>query len=759
MWNYLKSLRQKLVFKVLLSAGLVLLVSIALWSYFNISYQQESIMSEVETSLVRLSNTIRLGTHYAMLHNAREDIKQIVNNISKQEDITAIRIFNKPGYIAYSSDQQELQREIGLSDERCAVCHSQSPTRSQLGIEERIRIVSPPGSDSRRVGIITPIYNEPGCVQGGCHAHSPEEKVLGLLDLEVSLQQADAKLLSYTYRTLYFAVFVFFATYLAFVLFVQRFVTSPVRDMIKATKRIARGEQYPQIQPIQRDELGQLIKSINLMSREVQEKHDEINRQWEKYQQLFETVPCLITVQDKNYKLMSYNREFALKFAPKPGQFCFSAYKGRMEKCLDCPVEKTFRDGRSHWSEETGYVKDGTQAHWLVTTAPMRNAAGEVDSVMEMCLDITTRKRLEEDLRRSEKKYWAIFNNIPNPVFVLDPSNLRILDCNDRVSPVYGWHKEELTGTSFLDLFSPNDRQNAFQLIRSSQIINQMKQVTRKGTVIFVSIRISPSEYGDKQVLLVTTSDITKRLETEQQLIQSNKMTTLGEMASGIAHELNQPLAVIKTASNYLRKKKAKGEAVRDEIMTTMLEEIDANVDRSTKIINHLRDFSRKPNMELVPVQLGEVMAKAMDIFSQQLKLREIEVKWDLEEGLPDIKGEQGQLEQVFINLLINARDAIEDRWGYKDGGWGRKEILLRTQRVDGSVQAQVKDTGCGIPKALLDRIFEPFFTTKEVSKGTGLGLSITYRIVQDCGGRIDVDSIEGQGTTFTLTFPAAEER
>jgi histidine kinase len=430
-----------------------------------------------------------------------------------------------------------------------------------------------------------------------------------------------------------------------------------------------------------------------------------------------------------------------------------------MEKCLDCPVEKTFRDGRSHWSEETGYVKDGTQAHWLVTTAPMRNAAGEVDSVMEMCLDITTRKRLEEDLRRSEKKYWAIFNNIPNPVFVLDPSNLRILDCNDRVSPVYGWHKEELTGTSFLDLFSPNDRQNAFQLIRSSQIINQMKQVTRKGTVIFVSIRISPSEYGDKQVLLVTTSDITKRLETEQQLIQSNKMTTLGEMASGIAHELNQPLAVIKTASNYLRKKKAKGEAVRDEIMTTMLEEIDANVDRSTKIINHLRDFSRKPNMELVPVQLGEVMAKAMDIFSQQLKLREIEVKWDLEEGLPDIKGEQGQLEQVFINLLINARDAIEDRWGYKDGGWGRKEILLRTQRVDGSVQAQVKDTGCGIPKALLDRIFEPFFTTKEVSKGTGLGLSITYRIVQDCGGRIDVDSIEGQGTTFTLTFPAAEER
>ncbi len=757
MWHYLKNLRNKLVFKVFLSAGLVLFLSISLWSYFNIVHQRESIMSEVQTSLVRLSNTIRLGTHYAMLHNAREDIKQIVNNISQQEDITAIRVFNKPGSIAYSSDPQEVQQELGLQDKRCAVCHSHSPTKSHLDIEKRIRIFSPPGSKHRRIGIVTPIYNEPGCAKGPCHAHAPEDKVLGLLDLTVSLQDADAKLLSYKYRTLYFAVFVFFATYLAFVLFVQRFVTTPVRDMISATKRIARGEQYPQIQPIQRDELGQLIKSINLMSHEVQEKHDEINRQWEKYQQLFETVPCLITVQDRSYRLMSYNREFALKFAPQPGQFCFSAYKGRRERCRDCPVEKTFQDGKSHWSEETGYVKDGTQAHWLVTTAPMRNAAGEVESVMEMCLDITTRKRLEEDLRRSEKKYWAIFNNIPNPVFVLDPSNLRILDCNDRVSPVYGWHKEELTGCSFLDLFPDTERQSVFQLLGSSQIINQMKQVTREGSVIFVSIRISPSEYGDKRVLLVTTSDITKRLETEQQLIQSNKMTTLGEMASGIAHELNQPLAVIKTASNYLRKKKAKGETVQDGIMSTMLEEIDSNVDRATKIINHLRDFSRKPDMQLVKVQLNEIITKAMDIFSQQLKLREIEVKWELDESIPDIQGEQGQLEQVFINLLINARDAIEDRWGYKGGVRGRKEIVLRTRQVEGTVQAQVKDTGCGIPKALLDRIFEPFFTTKEVSKGTGLGLSITYRIVQDCGGRIEVDSIEGQGTTFTLSFPAAD--
>jgi histidine kinase len=147
------------------------------------------------------------------------------------------------------------------------------------------------------------------------------------------------------------------------------------------------------------------------------------------YQDLFDHVPCFITVQDRNYKLLRYNREFEESFDPKGGAHCYQAYKRRDEKCIICPVEKTFEDGLSHWSEEFGPNKHGETLHWVVKTSPIKNAKGEIIAVMEMCLDITHRKKLEEELEISERKYRAIFNNIPNPLFVLDAESLGIIDC------------------------------------------------------------------------------------------------------------------------------------------------------------------------------------------------------------------------------------------------------------------------------------------------------------------------------------------
>ncbi|MCF8086199.1 MAG: PAS domain S-box protein [Desulfohalobiaceae bacterium] len=755
MWHLWQNIRQRLLFKVLLTVGVILLGSIGLWSYFNVTYQKNTLMGNVQTNLLELTETIRLGARYAMLHNARRDIEQIVNNIGKQEKIRNIRIFNKKGMIAFSNQQEELGRRVNKREERCRSCHGREPVQSTAEPDKRIRVFRS-DSGQRYMGIISPIYNEPTCYQASCHAHTKEEKVLGLLDVVVSLRGTDEKLAAYEKHTLFFALFVFLATYLAFVLFVQRFINRPVTGMIRATQRIARGEPDTRVDVGQRDEMGGLARAIEDMGREIEQKHKEITRERERYEQLYGLVPCLITVQDRQYRLISYNREFERKFAPKRWEYCYRAYKGRSEKCVECPVEKTFRDGRVHTSEESGYVRDGSQAHWLVTTAPIHNPRGKVEAVMEMCLDITERKKLEEDLRRSENKYWAIFNNIPNPVFVLDSERLTIIDCNDRVLSLYGYRKQELLQTSFLDLFLEKERQEYAELLGSSAYIQKSRQQTRDGAIVYTAIRVSPSEYNDRKVLLVTASDITKRLETEQQLIQSSKMTTLGEMASGIAHELNQPLTVIRTASNFLARKRRDPGTFSEETVGSMLEEIDANVERATKIINHMREFSRKPEVRLESVQLNSVLQSAMDIFSQQLKLREIEVVWDLEPELPSIRGEPNQLEQVFINLLLNARDAIEEKAGRVPEA--EKRIELATWSEGDRVFVLVQDTGRGIPRAVRDRIFEPFYTTKEVGKGTGLGLSISYRIVQDCGGVIRVESEEGSYARFVLEFPRTED-
>jgi len=478
-------------------------------------------------------------------------------------------------------------------------------------------------------------------------------------------------------------------------------------------------------------------------------------RQRREYRILFESVPCTISIQNKNFEIIRYNREFAETFDISQGKYCYTVYKGLRERCAACPVSRTFNDGKSHYSEEERTNKDGSKKFWIVKTAPIRNTKGEITAAIEMCLDVTHRKELEEELTRSEKKYYAIFNNIPNPVFVLDPDSHRILDCNRSVEAVYGYAQSEVISRSFLDFFVEEDKPHYEFNINKASEINQVKQVTKDGAIRFVNIRISPTEFLEQHVLLVTAGDITKRLEAEQQLSQASKLATLGEMATGVAHELNQPLTVIKMASNFFMKKVSQSETIPAEILHNMCEKISNNIDRANRIINHMRDFARKSDMRLDKVQVNEVLEKAFEIFSQQFKLRRIEVVWELQKNIPLIMADAGRLEQVFINLLINARDSIEKRWAKAEPNVSsEKRIFLKTALKGKKVVVEVEDTGTGIPKGIQEKIFEPFFTTKEVGKGTGLGLSISYGIVKDFHGEIRLCDPSRGGACFHLEFP-----
>ena len=257
-----------------------------------------------------------------------------------------------------------------------------------------------------------------------------------------------------------------------------------------------------------------------------------------------------------------------------------------------------------------------------------------------------------------------------------------------------------------------------------------------------------------QRVILAMVIDVTERIEAEQQVIQANKMATLGEMATGVAHELNQPLSVIQMISSFFVRKLDRGDLPDKETLSDVSSKLRSNVERASKIINHMREFGRKSALEVASVQINEVILKSLDFFSQQLRLRNIEVVLDLVEGVPMIKADPNRLEQVFINLLTNARDAIEEKSSQEPSPQGGKRITIRTRFNRRYVFAEVCDTGIGIPKEITHKIFEPFFTTKTVGKGTGLGLSISYRIVSDFGGTIDAVSKEGEGACFDIRFP-----
>jgi len=751
-------LRLNLVSKLILSVGLTLLLSISIWAYFNIKYQTQKIMKDVMIATDRLSNTIILGAHYAMMLNSREDINNIINNISKQKEIDTIRIYNKKGQVKFSNRSSEINLTTNIKAEACDVCHREEPPLAHLELSQKARIFSSPNGH-RLLGIISPIRNESGCSSDSCHVHPKGKKILGALDVVVSLEQTDKDIAFLKNGIIGLAVFAFLVTSAIIFIFVLKFVNQPIKKLIDASNNIAKGEYLSNIDINQNDEMGQLFVAINKMGKRIASKQAQLKKQRDEYQNLFELVPCLITIQDENYQLVSYNKEFEETFNPTPGDYCFRVYKQRDKKCEVCPVEKTFKDGQSHYGQETGQDKDGNTTYWLSRTSPIQDAQGNVISVMEVCLNITRMKQLEERLEKSERKYYAIFNNIPNAVFVLNMNTLEILDCNKSVKAVYGYEKDEITGKSFLDLFLDEERDHYAFKIMTSAYINQVKHVDKDGKTLFAAIRVSPSEYLGQKVLLVTASDISKRLEAEQQLIHAGKMATLGEMATGIAHELNQPLSVIKTASSFCLKKINSNESIKEKDLHTMLEKIDRSVNRSASIISHMRQFARKSDVVLGEIQVNDVLKRAHDIFSQQLKIRGIDVVWDIEKPLPTIMADSSRLEQVFINLLLNARDAIEQMWWSPKPAMGTKRITLKTKLEGNTVVVEVKDTGVGISKDVADKIFEPFFTTKEVGKGTGLGLSISYGIIKDCHGDIKATMNDQGETCFRITFPIKELR
>ena len=757
MFKSISGIYHSLISRLILLVGLTVFVSIFTWAYFNINYQKRIAIEGIVEEVDRLGNTIRLGTHYAMMLNSRDDINQIIKNVSRQQGIENVRIYNKQGQIKFSNIMDEVETTTSIKAEACFICHRTEPPMEEVDIASRTRIF-PSGGGYRLVGIISPIYNEPSCASDACHVHPEGKKVLGALDVVVSLQSTDRGIEAYERRILLLALVSFVGTSLIVGIFLWVFVNRPIKRLISWTRIIGKGNYDHRIVNLGGDEIGQLALAIDQMGKQIKQKQEELNRQRNEYQELFEMAPVYITVQDRNLRLIRYNRTFTRQFDPKPGDYCYEVYKGRTEPCDPCPVLRTFGNGEPCTSEEMGISKEGIPSHWIVYTSPIRDAEGNIVLVMETCLDTTKMKHLEEEIRWSEQKYRDIFNNIPNPIFVLDRRDLKILDCNDMATAIYGFKKEELIRTSFLNFFEEGEHEHYAHALRVLDAVTHTRQRTKDGRTIYTNIRISPSDYLGREALLVTTSDVTKRLQEEQQLIQASKMATLGEMATGIAHELNQPLSVIKTASSFVTKKIRKGEKIKDDILQTMTEEIDSHVDRASKIISHLREFGRKSDVKREKVLVNEALENALEMFSQQFRLRNIEVEKKLDPHLPCILANTNRLEQVFINLLINARDAIEERTEKAKDSALPKRISLTTRVTNGKVTIEVGDSGIGIPQHLLDRVFEPFFTTKTVGRGTGLGLSISYGIVQDYNGSIEVETKENEGSKFIIRFPSSSE-
>jgi len=284
-----------------------------------------------------------------------------------------------------------------------------------------------------------------------------------------------------------------------------------------------------------------------------------------------------------------------------------------------------------------------------------------------------------------------------------------------------------------------NSRRAVLHILQDSHKDKLRLEATRKAMIHIM---------GD---LRETTAEIQRReqelRDKQEQLVQAGKLATLGELTTGIAHELNNPLNNIGLFMGNAIDLIEHGMTDEEQIIRE-LRQATQQVRKATEIISHLRTFGRAAPLSREPIALRQVIERALELMREQLRLREIDVAVDLGSKEPVVLGNPIQLEQVFINLLTNARDAMANSL--------RKAIRISGSVDCGAVELAFADTGHGIPPGLERRIFDPFFTTKEVGKGTGLGLSITYGIIKEHGGTISVVSPPGTGATFVIHLPLA---
>jgi histidine kinase len=752
---------RRLSFKLTAATGLSLVALVTLVAVLGIRSQETNSVNRTLQSGNWFSDTIKRATRYGMLKDQRESVHAIIEAIGQQEGVEVIRVLNKRGRVMFSSRKSEIGDLVDMQAEACYACHFKDQPLERLPVNSRSRIFptrETRGQKSHRVlGIINPIYTESACYADPCHAHPPDQTVLGVLDVSLSLAAVDREVALTTRQYTIFAVIILVVMSAILIAFTLHFVNRPLLSLLGATRQIARGDYDHEVKAGTADEIGALADSFETMRQGIKEKAEALDESRQQFQNLFEQVPCHITVQDRSLRLVAFNKMFERDFGGRVGDFCYAAYKGREAKCPTCAVEKTFLDGQIHSAEETVVGKDGQPIYILNLTAPLTDKKGRITAVMEMATDITPVRLLENELRKSEEKYRLFFNNDPNPILVFDQQTLEIMDLNDRAAAEYRYAKEDLIGRSFLCLTDPADQARVRAFLEGGEsLLLRVHQMRADGQGFFVNVRASHGEHMGRQAVIATTADISATIETEHRLVQAAKMATLGEMSAGVAHELNQPLSVMATAGHFLEKQAQRGQSPTLEVMREVSRELLDQVERAKRIINHLREFGRKARVERSKVDLGEPIRGVFHLLGQQLRLHDVAVDCDIAADLPAIWGETNRLEQVFINLVLNARDAIETRRQAGDKAEGR--IVIRVWAQDGQVYVSVADNGQGIPEEDRGRIFEPFFTTKEVGKGTGLGLSISYGIVRDYNGSIEVVSQRGQGTTFLLSFPQAKE-
>jgi len=568
-----------------------------------------------------------------------------------------------------------------------------------------------------------------------------------------------------------------------------------------------------------KNESGSVSGAI-LTARDLTEKR-QIEKQLHFQNQLFENTLKSLThpfyvIDVQDYSIKMANAATARFGRITEGTKCYSLTHNLDTPCFgfehSCPLELIKKTKKPVKTEHIHFDEDGTKRNYEIHGFPIKDDKGNIVQMIEYSLDITERKRVEEALIESKSKWRALTENSPDFIMLLD-CDARVLLVNH---PLPGLTASEMIGKPYYNFIMSTSRKsikNLFKQVimtgRSDKFENTY--VVNDDEIFFFESYVVPIRKGDTICgLTISCRDITsqktiqsalqkshqdletrvrertnelaetnialrneiskhkkaerarKRVEFElaaQRTIsmRSDRLRSLGQMAAGIAHELNQPLVGVRGLTEHLLIGIDRGWHFSEEKIREKLSLIIEQADRMSHIIEHVRLFARnagKPEKHMIKV--NDVVRSAINMLGAQINSRGIELNLDLCTEDARIHANPFSLEEVILNLLLNARDAIEAKFSDAMESSSGKIRIRTFNEFSGDVKSiyiQVEDNGIGIESHILSKVFDPFFTTKEPDKGTGLGLAISKAIIEQFNGEIDIQSVDKIGTTVTLTF------
>lgn len=497
-------------------------------------------------------------------------------------------------------------------------------------------------------------------------------------------------------------------------------------------------------------------------------KEDEITKEF--LENILESMDGGVLTIDKNARITSFNRSAeeitGFKREEVLNKECCHILKSDLCQ-KTCPLKETLETGKPVFNYEIMIAtKAGNKVPVNITTSPLRSSNNEIIGAVENFRDLTKHKGLWGKLREERNKAQQ-YLNIAGVIIVAINDKGVVTLINKKGCDVLGYKEEEIIGKNWFDLCVPErarkERRDTFKKVMTGKIEEaedyENSILTKSGEERIIAWH-NTTLTDEKDHIIGTLSsgkDITLRKQTEEELIRSEKLASLGQLAASVAHEVNNPLAGIMVYVKLFLKK-YKEEKLQTENTEKQLLKMEKELDRTTRIIRNLLDFARQSEPAIRPVDINKVLDAALLLVGHQINLENIKLEKKSDAQLPLVLADFDKIQQVLINIIMNAIQAMPDGGNLTIATSVAKGIRIGESRKN-TVRIDIRDTGVGITKENLKNLFTPFFTTKEKGKGVGLGLPVVHGIIEQHKGKIEVKSEPNVGTAFTIYLEVMDEK